>query len=218
MRTCSKCKREIEDYWDYCPSCGTEIFRPTRAFIYDQLFELMKLQDNRRHYLDSKAHTYIGLLSIAVTIIVALGGLTIENIIAPRLGISYNVLILSGLYVSTVLLFIIGVIFAFQAYHIGSPIIKIDGEGKIQIPAEKLEKVYLRLYEKRFVERSDEGLVSLQNNLIHSLKIIISKNEIFNIRKSNKIIWAYHVTITAIISLLLLCVTIILSIYGIRII
>lgn len=218
MRTCSKCKRGIEDYWDYCHNCGTEIFRPTRAFIYDQLFELMKLQDNRRQYLDSKAHTYIGLLSIAVTIIVALGGITIENIIAPRLVISYNVLILSGLYVSTVLLFISGVIFAFQAYHIGSPIIKIDREGKIQIPDEKLEKVYLRLHENRFVERPGEGLVSLQNNLIHFLEIIISKNNIFNIRKSNKIIWAYHVTITAIISLLLLCLTIILSIYGIRII
>lgn len=218
MRTCSNCKREMEDYWDYCHNCGTEIFRPTRAFTYDQLFELMKLQDNRRQHLDSKAHTYIGLLSIAVTIVVALCGLTIENIIIPRLVITYNSLILSGLYVSTVLLFIIGVIFAFQAYHIGSPIIKIDDDGKIQITAEKRKKVYLRLDEKRLVEKSDEGLASLQNNLIHSLENIISKNKILNIRKSNKIILAYYVTITAIISLLLLCVTIILSIYGIRII
>jgi len=146
MRICQNCGEEIlSDNWDYCHKCGTEILRPGRAFIYEQLFELMKLQDNRRQHLDSKAHTYIGLLSIAVTIIVALGGLTIENIIIQQLLISNNTLILSVLYVSTVLLFTIGVIVAFHAYHIGSPIIKNEGNEAFveNITDEKTKKVYL---------------------------------------------------------------------------
>lgn len=226
MRICQNCGDKIlSDNWDYCHKCGTEILRPGRAFIYEQLFELMKLQDNRRQHLDSKAHTYIGLVSIAVTIIVALGGLTIENIIIQQLLISNNISILSVLYVSTVLLFTIAVIVAFQAYHIGSPIIKNGGDEAVlqktydeSITDEKTKKVYLRLDEKWLVENSDKGLVFLQKKLIQILGTIISENQKFNIKKSNSIIWAYYITITAIISLLLLCLTIILSIYEITII
>ncbi len=52
------------------------------SFVYDQLFELMKQEnEGRQLHLDSKANTYIGLLSIAVTIFGTLGGLlTVENI------------------------------------------------------------------------------------------------------------------------------------------
>ncbi|RZB33487.1 MAG: hypothetical protein SRB1_01144 [Desulfobacteraceae bacterium Eth-SRB1] len=258
MRICQSCGEKIlSDNWDYCRKCGTEILRPGRAFIYEQLFELMKLQDNRRQHLDSKAHTYIGLLSIAVTIIVALGGLTIENIIIRQLLSSNNISILSVLYFSTVLLFTISVIVAFHAYHIGSPIIKEnsdrenisqnidaecitdektkeDFEKPTKMPENTLEvyketvdttsksksskKVYLRLYEKPLVENSDEGLMFLQKNMIPILGTIISENQKFNIQKSNSIIYAYYITIAAIISLLLLCVIILLSIYEITII
>ena len=301
MITCPNCKNRIEeDYWDYCPKCRTEIFRPNRAFIYEQLFELMKLQDNRRQYLDAKAHTYIGLLSIAVTIIVALGGLTFKNGMWLQLLISNNgFIILSVLYVSTVLLFIIGVIFAFRAYHIGSPIIKIDGKylfswdnvpgkdnkrllkflwddlqivgaenatirksyggktigifkgknlaeivmdgkkekailkisggdthdlkikennGKLKLYTdETTKKVYRRLNENWLVENSEEGLAFLQKNMIYFLRKIMSINQKFNIQKSNNLTYAYYISITAIISLLLLCVAISLSLYTIKI-
>jgi hypothetical protein len=127
MIICQNCGAELlSDNEDYCHKCGAEVLRPSRAFIYEQLCDLMKLQDNRRQHIDSKAHTYIGLLSIAVTIIVALGGLAIKNIMNPELLMSNNGLILLVLYLSTVLLFIISVIFAFRAYHIGAPRIKID--------------------------------------------------------------------------------------------
>jgi hypothetical protein len=127
MRFCQNCGEKIlSDNWDYCHKCGAEVLRPSRAFIYEQLFDLMKLQDNRRQHTDSKAHTYIGLLSIAVTIVVALGGVAIKNIMNPELLRSNSGLILLVLYLSTVLLFIISVLFAFRAYHIGSPRIKID--------------------------------------------------------------------------------------------
>ena len=210
MKICQSCGGKIKSSnWNYCHKCGTEILNPSQAFIYEQLFELMKLQDNRRQHLDSKAHTYIGLLSIAVTIIVALGGLAIENIRIHQLLISNNISILFVLYVTTVLLFTSGVIVAFRAYHIGSPIIPADT---------KSDKVYLRLEEKHLIDISDKGLAQTQKTLIDDVRGLISKNQKFNIKKSNNIIRAYYITIAAIISLLLLCVTIILSIYGLTII
>jgi hypothetical protein len=302
MITCPNCKNIIEeDYWDYCPKCRTEIFRPNRAFSYEQLFELMKLQDNRRQYIDTKASTYIGLLSIAVTIIVALGGLTFKNGMCLQLLISNNgFIILSVLYVSTVLLFIIGVIFAFRAHHIGSPIIKIDGKylfswdnvpgkdnkrllkflrddlhivwaenatisksydgktisifkgkgknlaeivmdgekkkailkisggethdlkvkennGKLKIYTDDTtKKVYRKLDENWLVENSEEGLAFLQKSMIYFLGNLMLINQKFNIQKSNNLTYAYYISITAIISLLLFCVAIILSLYTIK--
>ena len=62
MRICQSCgEKLISDNVDFCDKCGAEVLRPSRAFIYEQLFVLMKLQDNRRQHIDSKAHTYIGL-------------------------------------------------------------------------------------------------------------------------------------------------------------
>ena len=158
-----------------------------------------------------------------MTIIVSLGGLAIDNIMYSELLVSNNGLILSVFYVFTVLFFSIGVIFAFRAYHIGSPIIKIDGKNngdknKIQITDKKTKKVYARLDENWLVENSEEGLVFLQKNMIHFLGKNMSINQKYNTQKSNNLIYAYYITITAIISLLLLCVVIILNIYAIQII
>lgn len=136
MKSCPKCDRIVDEEWDFCTYCGQELVHETsNAFAYDQLFELMKLEEARRSYLDSKASTYIGLLSIAVTILTAFGGaLTIrggqiqeiknQQTVIPN----FTIVIIYILYFFIVILFILGVIFAFRAYSTGSIKISRDLE------------------------------------------------------------------------------------------
>lgn len=99
----------------------------SQTFAYNQLFELMKLEVTRRQYLDSKASTYIGLLSIAVTVLTAFGGILVfrggqiqeikaqQQLISNELGV-----LISILYLLIVFCFVMGVIFAFYAFSTGS--------------------------------------------------------------------------------------------------
>ena len=96
-------------------------------FAYDQLYDLVKLEEERRAYLDTKAGTYIGLLGVSVSILTAFGGiLIIQN--GQILKIkdmdaisSHDLLILIYFfYFIIIFLFIIAVFFAFRAYNTGS--------------------------------------------------------------------------------------------------
>lgn len=100
---------------------SSDFSRPVNSgeFIYNQIFELMKLEDSRRYGLDSKAQTYIGLLSIAITLLGALGAVTIEYA-KKELVFSDTVRIMLLFYLVTEFAFVAGAIFAFRAYHIGS--------------------------------------------------------------------------------------------------
>lgn len=111
---------------------SSDFSRPVLSgeFIYNQLFELMKLENSRRENLDSKAQTYIGLLSIAITLLVALGAVTIEYA-KKELVFSDTVGIMLLFYLCTEFAFIAGTIFAFKAYHTGSPFVEPrEGEPK----------------------------------------------------------------------------------------
>ena len=107
----------------FCHECGAEM-STIKPFVYDQLFELMKFENERRLNLDTKANTYIGLLTIAITLFVALGGLlTIENIEFFRTMSFGKVSIMYILYILIIIAFLIAATYAFKAYHIGSPFI-----------------------------------------------------------------------------------------------
>jgi hypothetical protein len=96
--------------------------------------------------------------------------------------------------------------------------LKVKSEnGKLNIYDKITEKVYARLDENWLVQNSEAGLHFLQKKMIRFLGKIISINQKFNIQKSNNLTYAYYITITAIISLFLLCVAIILNIYTIQI-
>jgi hypothetical protein len=118
---CPSCNSEVFINQNYCQECGAEMPNPTRSFVYDQLFELMKMENERSLQLDSKANTYIGLLSIAVTIFGVLGGLlTFENIKFFK-TLNFNIIItMYVFYILIILFFIIGVLIAFISYHKGS--------------------------------------------------------------------------------------------------
>jgi len=207
MTLCQKCGAALSEEWDYCFECGTRIVEPSLAFTYDQLFELVKLEEERREHLDTKAYTYIGLLSIAVTIIVSLGSLTIKDFKSHQLLASNVILIISGLYVVTVLLFIIGVLFAFRAYHTGSIIVKGGVDGQ------KQKNVFLFMDVDWLVKNSDRRLSSVQKELIDHLREIFSINYQLNNQKSNNILYAYKFTIIAIIFLSLLFISILVGAY-----
>jgi hypothetical protein len=80
----------------------------------------MKLEESRRNNLDSKAHSYIGLLSIAITLLVAVGGILINDFTQTDSTIPDSTRGILILYLLTELFFVIGVIHAFSAYHTGS--------------------------------------------------------------------------------------------------
>ena len=78
---CPTRNSEVDISSDYCTKCKSEMPNPTKSFVYDQLFELMKAENEARLHLDSKAGTYIGLLGISATVFGALGSLlTLDNI------------------------------------------------------------------------------------------------------------------------------------------
>lgn len=96
-------------------------------FAYDQLYDLVKLEEERRAYLDTKAGTYIGLLGVSVSILTAFGGiLIIQNGQVLKIKdmdaiSSHDLLILIYFfYFIIIFLFIIAVFFAFRAYNTGS--------------------------------------------------------------------------------------------------
>jgi hypothetical protein len=102
-------------------------------FAYDQLYDLVKLEEERRAYLDTKAGTYIGLLGVSVSILTAFGGiLIIQNgqvlEIKDKGAIhSHNLLLLIYIcYFAIIFFFIIAVFFAFRAYNTGSPIFSTE--------------------------------------------------------------------------------------------
>ena len=82
MELCHECGKPVLEVWHYCNHCSAELIHETgQAFSYDQLFELMKAENEARLHLDSKAGTYIGLLGISATVFGALGSLlTLDNI------------------------------------------------------------------------------------------------------------------------------------------
>ena len=110
-----------------CPTCQNELKSDSQEFAYEQLFELMKLEESRRGYLDSKANTYIGLLSIAVTVLTAFGGVLtfrgdqIQEIKNLKLdNYSWILFFIYFFYILIIILFMLSVIFAFRAYATGS--------------------------------------------------------------------------------------------------
>lgn len=230
MESCPKCNRIVAEEWDFCTYCGQELVHETsNAFAYDQLFELMKLEEARRSYLDSKASTYIGLLSIAVTVLTAFGGaLTIregqiQEIKNPQIVISsLAMLIMYILYFFIIIVFILGVIFAFRAYITGSIKTSPDSEKKNML--KKLAEELCSLIPKKLrsffqideidvfqgmdidyiAKYSDIKLLEMRKDLIYHLKDITSNNYNLNNLKSDRIISAYRVTILGILLLLLL--------------
>lgn len=208
MTLCQKCGANVSEEWEYCFECGARIIEPSLAFMYDQLFEVLKLEEQRRERLDSKASTYIGLLSIAVTIIVSLGSLTIRDFKSHQLIASnITLLIISVLYFLTVLFFIISVLYAFRAYHIGSKIVKGEIDGRM------LKNVFLFMDMDWLVKNSDKRLSSVQKVLINHIYEIFSLNYPLNNQKSNNILYAYRFTLFATILLLSLFVTMLIGVY-----
>jgi hypothetical protein len=206
MMDCKECEEKVSDDWEYCFKCGAKIDEPSRKFIYDQLFELMKLETSRSAQLDSKAHTYIGFLSIAITILGSFGGLLIENIKSQGLILSNIIIIISILYVLVALLFIIGVIFAFKAYHTGS--IKINEEYGDHVPL----NVFVGMDVDWLAKKSGRRLSHVQNYLIPHLRWIYLRNYRLNNEKSNNILNAYMCTIIAVF--LLLGMIVVIGLYG----
>ncbi len=210
----------MSEDWNYCFYCSAELIPQTSVgFAYDQLYDLMKLEENRREYLDTKAGTYIGLLGISVSILTAFGGIitiqsgqiqkvTENNAIFPH----WLLTLFYILYFLIVVLFIIAVIFAFRAYGTGSLSV-CSGSNKsdivkgffveILIPREK--KVYKWIGRKFIVENKDSNLVDVRRYLVdHIENDVLSVNYDLNDKKANRIKRAYISTIIGIIILLLL--------------
>jgi len=212
MLSCPICNKGVSGDWDYCFYCGAELIQENgRAFAYDQLFELMKLEGDRTAHLDSKASTYSGSLGIAVTILTAFGGaLTISGfefheITTQKPIPTVSLIILFLLYAFTVLSFIIGAVYAFKAYNLGYSILPSFGQGK---------KKYVMMDCAFLAKNCDENLVRIQKTLIPHLSYLISNNVDANEEKSKTINKANTATLFGIFSLILLIAFIVLSGFG----
>lgn len=216
--------------WSYCFYCGEELASPNSTdFAYDQLYDLMKLEEARREYLDTKAGTYIGLLGLSVTILTAFGGIiTIQSgqiqefkdisIVFPK----DLLMIIYILYFAVIILFITAVLFAFRAYGTGSTLsadtnpdkgtydsIKkfFSGIGNSLIPRD--DKIYKWIDSDFIAQHKESSLVDVHRCLAdHINNDVIKINYELNDKKSNRIIKAYICTIFGIIILLILVVLI----------
>lgn len=232
MDSCAKCGATISKDWVYCHQCGAELIHTSQEFSYDQLFELVKLEETRREYLDSKASTYIGLLTIAVTVLTASGGIItirggpIQEITNPQLGIAIYIL-----YIFIIIFFVSGVFFTFRSYSIGT--IEISSEPKKN--HRKITKMFIGITKMLIVgldflilpkkgcykgmpvdyiaTNSDEYIFPIRKELIPMLKELININWKLNNEKSNCTLKAYRATILGIV--LLLVLTSIIGVIGI---
>lgn len=220
---------------DTCPKCGQELKEPiSQTFAYDQLFELMKIEENRRIYLDSKANTYIGLLSIAITILTAFGGFIairgsqineITDLQSQQVFVSPLLLgLIYVLYIFVVSIFLLSVILAFRAYAVGTGKVSI-ASGKSG-PETRLDKLGKKIINKLdlllipstdkytgmpiecFAENKESPLFEFRNELITTLNDLVRCNRDLNIEKANRILNAYRTT-TLGISILLILILII---------
>lgn len=211
---CPRCESTVSYESKYCNVCGAEIPNETKSFVYDQLFELMKLENERRIHLDSKANTYIGLLSIAVTFFGVLGGLLTADQISFLKTLNYmSVIMLYALYILIICAFIVGILFAFNAYHIGSPIIDENDRQKVD-ELIRSKKLYIKLKHSFVYDLLNSKTHTTKDDLMDQLIYIIDVNNTFNIKKSNNIIWSFRFTIASIS--LILIMTIYLSIISIN--
>jgi hypothetical protein len=212
MIKCPSCDYEGTVGQKFCHECGEEMPNPIKSFVYDQLFELVKMENERSLQLDSKANTYIGLLSIAVTIFGILGGLlTVENI---KLLKTFNFNIIMFLYILYMLItifFIIGVLFAFRAYHTGSPMVRDSDDSKKLKELIDSGKVFVKLNPDTLHDLLNKQ--SRKDDLISQLEVILKINRNLNIKKSTSILWSFRITIVAI--LLLLVMTIYIGVVSI---
>lgn len=243
MTLCQKCGASVSDDEEFCYKCGARIDEPSLTFIYDQLFELLKLENQRREHLDSKAQTYIGLLSIAVTIIVSLGSLTIKDLKSQQLIASNINLIIYVLYISTVLFFISSVLFAFRAYHTGSIIMyppkvlqwgitlikrlklnlsqrlapnnsrAVGYNNEVEPAAQTPKNVFVIVEVPWLVKNSDKRLSKVKKSLIDHLGNIHSINYQLNNQKSDNLLYAYYFSVIALIFLAILFIIILISAY-----
>lgn len=217
MVKCPKCGSEIEPEYNFCPKCGSEIPDPTRSFVYDQLFELMKIENERRLHLDSKAHTYIGLLSIAVTIFMALGGLlSLESISLLQSLKTNTVFLMYFMYVAIIVAFIAGVLCAFKAYHRGSLESKeFDTRDKFD-KAIKENRIYIKMRPEELLNLLNERSNITKMDLILYLSKVVDVNRNINIKKSDGVLSAFKCTIVAVI--LLLIMTLYISVISLQIV
>lgn len=215
---CKDCGQKVDDNGDFCHNCGARLKESSQDFVYNQMFDLLKLEISRTARLDSKAHTYIGFLSIAITILASLGGLIIESIKTEGKIMTDIIIFISIIYVFVALFFIIGVLFAFRAYHTGSIFVRKQSNNKGQSGTKlkrshpKSNKVFLGLDLRWLSENYEMGLPNVQKYLISHILEIHSRRRSLNNQKSNNILYAYIATITSV--LLLLCMVIIIGIYG----
>lgn len=213
MLSCPVCNKSVLGDWDYCFYCGAKLIQENgRAFAYDQLFELMKLEGDRTAQLDSKASTYSGLLGIAITILTAFGGVItirgfeLHEITTQKPISTVSLIILFLLYAFTVLSFIIGAIYAFKAYNLGYSILPSFGHGKIN--------EYIGMDCAFLAKNCEENLVRIQRTLIPHLSDLISNNFDRNQEKSKTINKANTATLFGIFSLILLIAFIVLTGFG----
>lgn len=219
---CPECKAEIEKDWAFC-TCGYKLF-DNFDFVYDQLIRLMEQENARREHLDSKASTYIGLLSIAVTIlttfggIVALQGSTFLELTNSSLKIPGPVMSsINIIYILTVLSFIVGVIFAFLAFNEGSTILPKEIADKNDLKYQNtLHKCFWNMDLDYLADNIDQPPIILKIPLIEHLREIIDQNYKLNNEKSNKVIWAYWLTLFGIG--LLLALTVLIGAIGLEIV
>ena len=218
MVKCNNCGYEDEEDTEFCFNCSIKRYGSSRDFAYNQLFELMRLEIARSARLDSKAHAYIGFLSIAVTILGTLGAIIIENIKTQGIMTTNIIFTLSIFYVFVVMFFIFGVLSAFWAYHKGS----IFMENKLREEAKqgkrpkrkrpKSKEVFFGFDVNWLSEYSEIGTSKLQKSLIPHLREIHERRYLLNNDKSDCILYAFMFTMVAIS--LLLCIVITIGIYG----
>ncbi|OPY48682.1 MAG: hypothetical protein A4E49_03431 [Methanosaeta sp. PtaU1.Bin112] len=230
MPVCPSCGRTVLEDWKYCFYCSEELISPkSMGFAYDQLYDLMKQEEARREYLDTKAGIYIGLLGLSVTILTAFGGIiTIRggkiqeindnNVIFPQ----YLLVIIYVLYFTIVILFIAAVIFAFRAYGTGSALSIDSNSEKGAIPF--IKKVFYIIgnrliprddYVYKWIDRDfiaqnkDCSLVDVHRCLAdHINNDVLKINYYLNNKKSNRVIKSYVITIFAVFTLLILVILI----------
>jgi hypothetical protein len=117
---CPKCQREIQEEWVYCYNCGTKLRESGLDEKYTRILAMYEYEQTRRQALDTKAATYIGLISVIVTVLLALGSILFSSLDGLFNKYVFVFIILLGMYICSLVGFTLSAAFAFRAYHTGS--------------------------------------------------------------------------------------------------
>jgi hypothetical protein len=191
---CPRCQKETHPEWIYCHYCGEKLRESNIYERYERIISLYEYEQTRRQTLESKSATYIGLISVIVTILLAVGNVLFNSLGDFSDDYASAFKILFALYICSVAGFTLSAVFAFRAYHTGS--VLMSQTKAMRILNSVLDKlmgteVYRIVSPDLVLQFETENPEQTKRELMEIYARIWKKNYDLNNLKSDRILASY---------------------------